>query len=113
MSGAAKARRGLCGRNRDDFEQFQFWRDRGLSVRAASVAAASGCRSVSELRQRGRRYFEYQANCGAKTLKELSARVGGFPDALDGDAPFIGRGLNTALVKDLGRRGYAVVSGDP
>jgi hypothetical protein len=112
MSGAAKARRGLCGRNRDDFEQFQFWRDQGLSVRAASAAAASGCRSVRELRQLGWRYFEYQANCGAKTLRELSAHVGGFPDALGRDATFIGRALDTALVKDLRRRGYAVVSGD-
>lgn len=113
MNRTGKARRSLCGRNRDDYEQFQFWRDQGLSVRAASVAAASGCRSVSELRERGRRYFECQPNCGPKTLEGLSACAGGFPDAFGKDAIFVGRVLGTAVVKDLCRRGYAVASGDP
>jgi hypothetical protein len=68
-------------RKRREFAYFGFWLGHGLSVRAATAAAATGCRSLDELRLLGWQTFRNRKNCGTRTLQELSDLVGGWPDA--------------------------------
>lgn len=68
-------------RKRREFTYFRFWLAHGLSVRAATVAAAADCRSVDDLRELGWQTFQAKKNCGTRTLEELSELVGGWPDA--------------------------------
>lgn len=120
-------------RKRGDFAYLGFWLGHGLSVRAATAAAAAGCRSLNELRDLGWRAFQHQNNCGSKTLKELSELVGGWPDAPCKDSrtkrlqemsmiavrpsdvlrnyhAWVRRASDDALIEELHLRGIAVES---
>ena len=49
----------------------EYWRSRGLSVRAAGVLAGAGCDTVEAVARLGRPYFERRPNCANRTLAEL------------------------------------------
>ena len=109
----ARRRSSSRTRKRGEFAYFGFWLNQGLSVRAATAAAAAGCRSLDELRDLGWRFFKYQNNCGTKTLEELSALVGGWPDMRRRGDTWIRRASDTMLIRELRRRGISVGSGEP
>lgn len=95
-------------RTRDNFAHFGFWRDQGLSVRAATAVAAAGCQSPEEVRDLGWRFFLRQGNCGPRTVEELSDLVGGWPDARRKYVAWLRRVPVDLLIEELRRRGIAV-----
>jgi hypothetical protein len=99
-------------RRRVDPAQFKFWRQRGLSVRAAAAVAAVGCKSVDEIRDRGWHFFERRGNCGMRTLQELSDLVGAWPDAPRRYVAWVRRTPDEVLLEEIRRRGIAVGGGE-
>ena len=95
-------------RRRGELAYFGYWRGYGLSVRAATAAAAAGCRSLDELRGLGWHFFEHRKNCGTRTLEELSQLVGGWPDAPRRHDALIRCASDDALISELRRRGIPV-----
>jgi hypothetical protein len=94
----------------ETFADLRFWRDQGLSARAAAAVAAAGCQSVDEIRDLGWRFFEGQDNCGRRTLQELSNLVGGWPDAPGTYGAWVRRVPDDVLIEEMRRRGIAVGS---
>jgi hypothetical protein len=96
-------------KRRGELAYFGYWRGYGLSVRAATAAAAAaGCRSLEELRGLGWHFFEHRKNCGTRTLEELSQLVGGWPDAPRRHDALIRCASDDALISELRRRGIPV-----
>ena len=99
-------------RKRGDPAHFKYWRQQGLSVRAAAAVAAVGCKSVDEIRDRGWHFFERRGNCGSRTLQELSDLVGTWPDAPRRYVAWVRRAPDEVLLEEIRRRGLAVVHGE-
>jgi hypothetical protein len=97
---------------RGDESCLKFWTDQGLRIRAATAAAAAGCRSLDELRAVGWRFFENRENCGTRTLQELSDLVGGWSDAPPRRGAWIRRVPDDTLIEEVQRRGLVFSGGD-
>jgi hypothetical protein len=95
-------------RKRGDPAQYKYWRQHGLTVRAAAAVAAVGCKSVDEIRERGWHFFERRGNCGTRTLQELSDLVGAWPDAPRRYVAWVRRAPDEVLLEEIRRRGIAV-----
>jgi hypothetical protein len=91
---------------------FRFWREQGLSARAATAVAAAGCQSLDEIRGLGWCFFLRQENCGNRTLQELSDLVGGWPNLPRKRGAYLRHTSDDALIDELRRRGIAVGSGE-
>ena len=98
------------------------WRHVGLSLRAASALADAGCDSIEEVAKLGRTYFAGKPNLGKKTLQELAALVGFWPErktVIDAVAaalamtitdPDEARDIATDVLIALRRSGFVVVA---
>ena len=64
----------------------RFWASHGLSVRAYTALSIAGCRSVSDVRELGRRHFVNLRNCGCATLREIENLIGSWNDVSIGPA---------------------------
>jgi hypothetical protein len=56
--------------------RLDYWRRFGLSFRAASALASTGCDTVEDAAKLGRVYFAGRPNLGRKTLQELAIVLG-------------------------------------
>ena len=90
---------------RRDFVDFRFWRGQGLSARAAAVVSNAGCQSVDEVRDRGWSFFLRQANCGNRTLQELSDLVGGWRNLPRKRGSWLQHASDEVLIEELRQRG--------
>jgi len=106
-------------------DRFNRWKAEGLSARAASVLALSGCDTVVDVQRLGRDYFERQSNVGAKTLAELN-RLAAWPAACRTPADAIAASLAltisspeecldaaTDALIGLRRAGFIVIASPP
>ena len=96
-------------RKRGEPSLFKYWRHQGLGVRAA---AAVGCTSVDDIRDRGWHFFERRRNCGTRTLQELSDLVGVWPDPPRRYVAWVRRAPDEVLLEEMRLRGFAVVHGE-
>lgn len=95
---------------RGDLAHFRFWKEQGISVRAATVLAAVGCKTRDEVRDLGWHFFQQQGNCGGRTLQELSDLAGGWPDVPCKYRAWIRHTPDDVLLEEMRRRGIAVGS---
>lgn len=102
--------------------RFETWKTRGLSTRAATILAMSGCGTVADVTSLGRSWFAGQRNVGATTLAELSTLAGWPPEqgtAVDAIAAALNLSIhNPAEAREaaidacvaLRRSGFAIVT---
>lgn len=108
--GAGQCRQSLAAVPDEAFAHLKFWRDQGLSARAATAVAAAGCQSLDDIRNLGWHSFEGRDNCGRGTLQQLSNLVGGWPDEPRKYSKWVRRASDDVLIQEMRRRGIAVGS---
>lgn len=74
------------------------------------IATEAGCETAEDIRAKGFVYFKTLPNCGARTLEELSAAAGGWPDAPKPHGRWITRQSAEVLIEELMRRGLDVLA---
>jgi hypothetical protein len=102
--------------------RLDYWRRFGLSFRAASALASTGCDTVEDAAKLGRIYFAGRPNLGRKTLQELAVVLGFSPErktAIDAVAAALAmtiadpdetREIATDVLIALRRSGFVVVA---
>jgi hypothetical protein len=83
IQGGLKDSESRQDRTRSQLDQgllVRFWASHGLSMRAYTALSIAGCRSVSDVRELGRRHFVNVRNCGRATLREIENLIGDWND---------------------------------